>query len=268
MKICKDLLNNLSGKLICTSWLLLNGTSGLSRFYPHQGAFFRQRKADLGQGMISDKIHLLDFSKYQYPLKHCLVIAKKSLLSFSGERRMKTLLLMRHAKSSWKDHKLTDVERPLSKRGLRAAPLMGALLQEKELVPQLILASCAVRAGQTAELVGAAAGYGGDIECLSSLYKAEPAAYIGALSVTPDEIEIVLVVGHNPALEALLQILSQRIKALPINTVAYICLPLQSWKDLDADVEGELVELITLPEGEDLKIKEKGKEKKKDKKEY
>ncbi len=179
---------------------------------------------------------------------------------------MKTLLLMRHTKSSWKDRKLTDVERPLSKRGQRAAPLIGTLLREKELVPQLILASCAVRAGQTAESIAAAAGFAGDIECLSSLYKAEPAAYIGALSVTPDQFEIVLVVGHNPGVEALLQILSHHIKALPTNTVAYISLPLQSWKDLDADVEGELVELITLPEGEEPKIKEKGKEKKKDKK--
>ncbi len=172
---------------------------------------------------------------------------------------------MRHAKSSWKDKKLTDVERPLSKRGQLVAPLMGALLLEKELVPQLILSSCAVRASQTAELVATATGYAGEIVCLSSLYKAEPAAYIGAISTTSDEVEIALVVGHNPGVEAVLQILSQRIKALPANTVAYISLPLRSWKDLNADLEGELIELITLPEGEEPKIKEKGKEKKKDK---
>ncbi len=177
---------------------------------------------------------------------------------------MKTLLLLRHAKSSWKDHKLTDIERPLSKRGQRTAPLLGALLQEEELIPQLILSSSAARARQTAELVAAGAGFAGDIQYLNSLYQAEPATYMGALSVTPDEFERVMVVGHNPGLEGLLQILSRQIEALPAASVAFISLPIRSWKDLNAEVEGELIEFITLPEEDEEKIKEKGKDKKKD----
>ena len=66
---------------------------------------------------------------------------------------MKTLMLLRHAKSSWKDEGLTDHDRPLNKRGKKTAPAMGHLILEKQLVPGLILSSTAVRARATAEAV-------------------------------------------------------------------------------------------------------------------
>jgi phosphohistidine phosphatase len=72
---------------------------------------------------------------------------------------MKTLLLMRHAKSSWKDADIPDHERPLSKRGKKDAPLIGKLIKEKELVPQKILISSAVRATETASLVRDKSGF-------------------------------------------------------------------------------------------------------------
>ena len=67
---------------------------------------------------------------------------------------MKTLLLLRHAKSSWKDESLTDHERPLNKRGKKTAPQMGHLLRDQGLVPDLIVSSTAVRARSTAEAAG------------------------------------------------------------------------------------------------------------------
>ena len=75
---------------------------------------------------------------------------------------MKTVLLMRHAKSDWKDENLADLERPLNQRGQRAAPLMGTLLREKGWAPQRILCSSAVRARQTTELLAATAEYPGE----------------------------------------------------------------------------------------------------------
>ena len=66
---------------------------------------------------------------------------------------MKTILLLRHAKSSWKEAGLTDHARPLNKRGLRDAPRMGTLIAEQKIQPDLILSSSAVRAIRTAEAV-------------------------------------------------------------------------------------------------------------------
>ena len=180
---------------------------------------------------------------------------------------MKTLLLIRHAKSDWKDKNLADLERPLNQRGQRTAPLMGALLHEKGWMPQLILTSSAARARQTTELLAAKAEYTGNILYLNSLYLAEPSAIIGALSTLSDEFERVIVVGHNPGLECLVQILSRRFAALAPGSMAFISLPLQSWRDLHLDVEGELTELIVSVQENEEKAEERDpQEKKEDKK--
>ncbi len=185
---------------------------------------------------------------------------------------MKTLLLMRHAKSSWKDTELEDLQRPLNKRGRRLAPRMGELLRAKELVPQVIYSSHAVRTRQTAEFMAGAAGFTGDIHYMESLYLAEPAAYLDAIAQTPDTLERVMVIGHNPGLEGLLQMLSGRIEALPTAAIAYLALPIQSWRELHGALEAELVELLLPRELEEAEEtpeeepkKEKGKEKEKEK---
>ncbi|MGB7955227.1 MAG: histidine phosphatase family protein [Candidatus Nitrosopolaris sp.] len=66
---------------------------------------------------------------------------------------MKSVLVLRHAKSSWKHPDLTDHERPLNKRGKRDAPSMGRLLKKAHLVPGIIISSTAIRARATAEAV-------------------------------------------------------------------------------------------------------------------
>jgi phosphohistidine phosphatase len=178
---------------------------------------------------------------------------------------MKTLLLMRHAKSSWKDPELSDNERPLNKRGKKDAPYMGEMLKEKELVPQLVLSSTAVRARQTAELVAAACGFVGDVVYLDSYYLAEPDAYLAGLSAQSDDLERIMIVGHNPGLEGLLQILSGRIEALPTGTIAYLSLPVTSWHSLQHDTEGELLELLLPRDDHDEEEEKKSKAKEKDK---
>lgn len=157
---------------------------------------------------------------------------------------MKTLLLMRHAKSSWKHAELPDAERGLAKRGKKDAPLMGHLLKEKELVPQVVLCSSAERARQTAAAVAEACGFKGQPEFQEALYLAEPEGYITALRTVPDAVERVLVIGHNPGLEGLLQMLSGRVEALPTSSIAFLSLPLVKWAELGAESEGELVEVM------------------------
>jgi len=161
-----------------------------------------------------------------------------------GGEKMKTLLLMRHAKSSWKDSDLPDMERPLNKRGLKDAPTMGRLLYEKELVPQIILSSYAERARQTAETVAEECRYLGEINYLGSFYLAEPGAYLEALLKLPDTTERVMVIGHNPGLEGVLQMLSQQVESLPTAAIAHLALPIKQWIDLNEETEGNLVEIF------------------------
>ena len=156
---------------------------------------------------------------------------------------MKTLLLLRHAKSSWNDPELEDHDRPLNKRGKRTAPLMGALLQDESLVPDLILCSSAVRAYNTALLVAEACDYGGEIKETRRLYLAEPRTYVEVLRKVAEEYERVLVVGHNPGIEALLQGLTQEAMTMPTAALAYVELPLKRWKDFDLNSECKLVNL-------------------------
>src|SRR5438105_3329988 len=111
---------------------------------------------------------------------------------------MKTLLVMRHAKSSWKDSEQPDELRPLNKRGKRDAPRIGRLLREKSQVPQAILSSTAERARQTAMAVAEASGFEGEIQFEPSLYAAPPEAYLALLRALPAELQSAMVVAHNP----------------------------------------------------------------------
>ena len=87
---------------------------------------------------------------------------------------MKTLLILRHAKSSWKHPELSDHDRPLNKRGKRDAPIIGELLRKKGLVPDVIFSSTALRAKDTVSAVTSASGYAGKVIFLSALYSASP----------------------------------------------------------------------------------------------
>ncbi len=174
---------------------------------------------------------------------------------------MKTLLLMRHAKSSWKDSKLTDLDRPLNHRGQKDALLMGAALLEKELIPQKIVASPAVRARETVAGVIKSSKYTGETEFVDAIYLAEPDTYITVLNVLPDSLERVLLVGHNPGMEGLVLKLSGRIESIEAGTVAHLSLPIQSWGELTSETNGDLVELLHMHDLRDEKV-----DKKKDKK--
>ncbi len=156
---------------------------------------------------------------------------------------MKTLLILRHAKSSWKDEALSDHDRPLNKRGKRDAPRMRELVREKGLTPDLILSSTARRALATAEAAAETCGYDGDVRGLHGLYSFGPEPYLAALIGLPDHCECVMLVGHNPAMEELLEVLTGEYLRFPTAALAHVELPVDHWQDLDEEIEGKLIDL-------------------------
>lgn len=145
---------------------------------------------------------------------------------------MRRLLLLRHAKSSWKDPALDDHDRPLNKRGRRDAPRMGQLMAEKKLAVDLALCSSARRARDTAFTVLHEAGYEGETRILRSLYMADPEGLVEALRRLEGEPERVLVIGHNPGLEELVQALTGETEELPTAGLAVIDLAIDKWTDI------------------------------------
>ncbi len=154
---------------------------------------------------------------------------------------MKTLLILRHAKSSWKDTGLADHDRPLTKRGKRDAPRVGRLLRDENLTPDLILSSTARRALDTAEAVAEASKYEGEIESRPEFYMAGPEAYFHALRALSDDYECVMVIGHNPGLEELVEALTSESETMPTAALAQVELTLKRWRDLSDETEGRLV---------------------------
>ena len=156
---------------------------------------------------------------------------------------MKTLLILRHAKSDWGNVSLPDHDRPLSKRGKVDAPRMGELIREQGLMPDLILSSTAKRAHRTAELAAEACGYEGEILLSRDVYHAGPEGYIEAINVVADNEEILMIVGHNPGLEELVDVLTDESVTMTTANLAQIQLPIQSWRDLREHTEGKLLNL-------------------------
>jgi phosphohistidine phosphatase len=118
---------------------------------------------------------------------------------------------------------------------------MGALLQDENLIPDFILCSSAVRTHHTALLVAKACNYVGKIRQTRKLYLGEPQAYIEVLRKVAEKYERVLVVGHNPGLEALMETLTGEALAMPTAALAHIELSLKRWSDFDLNTECRLV---------------------------
>ncbi len=155
---------------------------------------------------------------------------------------MKTVLIMRHAKSDWDSNARTDHERPLNERGEEEAPLMGAWLKEQELVPDWIISSTAVRARQTAQGVIDGSGYENDWAQTPDFYHADPEAYLEKLAELPDSLERVMVVGHNPGIAELVEWLTGEPVMVTTGNVAQVALSLTRWADIMTDdLQGELV---------------------------
>jgi phosphohistidine phosphatase len=154
---------------------------------------------------------------------------------------MKTLLVLRHAKSSWKDPELDDHERPLNARGRRDGPRMGQLVREHGLIPDIVISSDAVRARLTAEAVAEAARYAGEILLDPHLYAASPADILSLLRTVRENAETVMIIGHNPGLEELVEQLTGERQDLPTAALAHIALEIDQWRDLTLSTRGTLL---------------------------
>jgi phosphohistidine phosphatase len=154
---------------------------------------------------------------------------------------MKTLLLLRHAKSSWHDPALDDHERPLNTRGRRDGPRMGELVREYGLMPDVVISSDAVRARLTATAVAEAARFAGEVLLHPHLYTACPADILSLLQTVQENAETVMIVGHNPGLEELVEQLTGERQDLPTAALAHIVLPIDQWRDLELSTRGTLL---------------------------
>ena len=155
---------------------------------------------------------------------------------------MRTLLVLRHAKSSWDDARLDDFQRPLAPRGIKAARRMGRHMRDSGLVPERALASPAVRTRETIDIVRAELGLGEmPVDFDAALYLAEPAVLIARLQRVPAGVRRLLLVGHNPGLQELALLLigekrspeSDEIAAkFPTAALAAIRLDIADWSDV------------------------------------
>ncbi|APZ42376.1 SixA phosphatase family protein [Acidihalobacter ferrooxydans] len=147
---------------------------------------------------------------------------------------MKTLTLLRHAKSSWNHPDLDDFERPLNARGRHDAPLMGHRLAARATPPDRLLSSPAVRARATVEAVAQALGFPLDaVAWEPRIYAATRERLLTVLREQPDTANHLLLVGHNPGLTELANALTgDTLDNLPTASAYILDLPIEHWRDI------------------------------------
>lgn len=153
---------------------------------------------------------------------------------------MKTLLLMRHGKADWKDVKKDeDKFRPLTKKGMKDIKTMIELLEDKEIFPEMIITSTAKRARDTASMLLAQCCGEITLQAVDALYMAEPVDIIDSLTVVDDRINLLMVIGHNPGLEGLLQHLTGKVESLSTSNIACLHLPIEHWSQISLETLAE-----------------------------
>jgi len=148
------------------------------------------------------------------------------------EPDMKTIYLLRHAKSSWKDESLSDIERPLNGRGKKAAETMGAFLKKEKILVDLVLSSSAVRARQTIDRVLVAANIVTDVRFDERIYEAGVQRLVEIVRQIENGKKNVVLVGHNPGFEELLEWLTGTLETMQTGTLAKIGLKTASWDSI------------------------------------
>lgn len=156
---------------------------------------------------------------------------------------MKTLFLLRHAKSSWSDDSLQDFDRPLNARGLAAAKDMGRFLSKQSPTPQLIISSPSLRTRQTIQIILSESGLDQQPVFDERIYEASVKDLLSVIEDVSDEIQVLLLVGHNPGIEDLVRQLTGERREMATATLAKIYFDEDRWKELVAG-EGKLEWLV------------------------
>ena len=148
---------------------------------------------------------------------------------------MKTLYLVRHAKSSWKYPELDDFERPLNKRGSQSAPLMGKILKKLKVAPDLVMSSPATRAAMTARIIAGKINYPlEEIQYTESIYEFSEDKLINVIEQIDDAVKKAMLVGHNPGLTDLANYISDHpVSNIPTCGVFCVHLDIASWAEID-----------------------------------
>lgn len=163
---------------------------------------------------------------------------------------MKTLYVLRHAKSDWEDESLRDFDRPLNHRGRKAAKAVGHEMRDRGIRPDLIIASPAVRAKETVERV--VGGFGEDLRVTEDrrIYESGTAALLDIVRAAPDDADHVMIVGHNPGFQNLVVALTEpsalREEAeqkFPTAALAEIRFDVGRWSELSLGT-GQLEDLV------------------------
>lgn len=147
---------------------------------------------------------------------------------------MKTLYLIRHAKSSWDHPGLKDFERPLLETGIKKTKKIIRFLNDKKITAGLIISSPAVRALETAKLIAKGTGYQvEDIQIEPSIYDAAIDDYLEVISSVPDEIGSLMIFGHNPAISYVANLfLRNKIEYMPTTGVVSLSFDSEHWTSI------------------------------------
>ena len=152
---------------------------------------------------------------------------------------MKTLYLLRHAKSSWADRSLRDYDRPLAPRGEKAAPAIGTELVEQGWELDHVLCSSAQRTRDTWELMAPLFDPPPEVEYLSELYLAAPETILQLIRYQPDSVHALMVVGHNPGIadtasglvkDGPEQMVERMERKYPTAALVRISVPVDEWR--------------------------------------
>lgn len=157
---------------------------------------------------------------------------------------MKTLLLLRHAKSSKDDTALRDFDRPLNDRGKDDTKLIGRFMRESDISPDAVISSPAKRARRTTELVLKSAGLNIDVSWDERIYEADVHRLLAVVSQIEPTGNVVMLVGHNPGFEDLVEVLAGRTTRMPTASLAQIDLVVEEWNKVRAG-SGKLKWLVT-----------------------
>ena len=158
---------------------------------------------------------------------------------------MKQIFILRHAKSDWKASFDSDYERPLAKRGVKAARMMGRFMRRTDQVPEKVLSSSAIRARATAELAIEAGDWQCQTDYLDSLYGATAASILELIRSQDEGISSLLIIGHQPTLSELIAELAGGAGVrFPTAALARIDFAVEAWDPLRPG-DGELISLVT-----------------------
>ncbi|MBD3844044.1 MAG: histidine phosphatase family protein [Campylobacterales bacterium] len=143
---------------------------------------------------------------------------------------MKTIYLIRHAKSDWSDAALDDINRGLNKRGKKSIPIMAKVLKEKKIKPDIIISSPAKRTKLTINRLLKELGYKTKIKYTDELYLADPNTILSVVKEINDKYDSVFIIGHNPGLSEFANLMSDAdIKNIPTLGIVAIKCKIKNW---------------------------------------